>query len=127
AHRSESPPSWSRRRTPRGRARPWPRRPQSKSWAESRAGTVAAANKTSGNAARGFTIAPTMEAALTPAEQANVKARPSETGKAVPHAITLTFSLEEADALNRWLLRPAQDGALAADDATVRPGLMKIR
>ena len=68
-----------------------------------------------------------MEAALTPAEQANVKARPSETGKAVPHAITLTFSLEEADALNRWLLRPAQDGALAADDATVRPGLMKIR
>jgi hypothetical protein len=69
-----------------------------------------------------------MEAALTPAEQANVKPpRPSQTGNAAPNTITLTFSFVEAEALNRWLLRPAQDGALAADDAAVLPALMKIR
>jgi peptidyl-tRNA hydrolase len=73
-----------------------------------------------------------MEAALTPAEQANVKPtakqpRPSQTANAAPNTISLIFSFEEAEALNRWLLKPSQDGALAADDAAVRPGLMKIR
>jgi ketosteroid isomerase-like protein len=41
--------------------------------------------------------------------------------------ITLTFSFEEAEALNRWMLKPSQEGGLAAEDTTVRPGLMKIR
>jgi ketosteroid isomerase-like protein len=78
----------------------------------------------------GVTIHPTMEAALTPAEQANAKAAP-QAPAAAPAApantLTLTFTFEEAEALNRWLMKPAQDGALAPDDAAVRPGLMKIR
>jgi ketosteroid isomerase-like protein len=77
------------------------------------------------------TLAPEMEnSAATPAELANVKAAPAGDGRAQAgsaHQITLTFSFEEAEALNRWMLKPAQDGGLAADDATVRPGLMKIR
>ena len=71
-----------------------------------------------------------MEAALTPAEQANVKGTPEAAAPAPApggNTITLSFTFEEAEALNRWLLKPAQDGALAADDATVRPGLMKVR
>jgi ketosteroid isomerase-like protein len=84
----------------------------------------------------GVTIPPTMEAALTPAEQANAKAtpQPAPPAPAAPPAaasgastITLTFTFAEAEALNRWLLRPSQDGGLAADDTAVRPGLMKIR
>jgi ketosteroid isomerase-like protein len=79
----------------------------------------------------GFTLALEMEnSAATPAELANVE--PLRAGESHAHSssatqITLTFSFEEAEALNRWMLKPAQDGALAADDATVRPGLMKIR
>jgi ketosteroid isomerase-like protein len=77
------------------------------------------------------TIPPIMEAAITPAEQANAKPA-SQAPAAAPaagtaHSITLTFSFEEAEALNRWLLKPSQEGGLAADDAAVRPGLMKIR
>jgi hypothetical protein len=74
-----------------------------------------------------------MEAALTPAEQANAKPgtakqpRPSQTANAQPNTIALTFTFAEAEALNRWLLKPSQDGALAADDTAVLPGLMKIR
>jgi ketosteroid isomerase-like protein len=80
------------------------------------------------------TLAPEMEnSAATPAELANsdpaaaaaprTQAAPAGNG----NQITLTFSFEEAEALNRWMLKPAQDGGLAADDPVVRPGLMKIR
>jgi ketosteroid isomerase-like protein len=79
------------------------------------------------------TLAPEMEnSAPTPAEFANadmpapngVSAPPSATGAS---QITLTFTFDEAEAINRWMLKPAQDGGLAADDAAVHPGLMKIR
>lgn len=81
----------------------------------------------------GVRLAPAMEnSAATPAELANVDPAPAGDGPAAtPHTganqITLTFSFEEAEALNRWMLKPSQDGGLAADDAGVRPGLMKIR
>jgi ketosteroid isomerase-like protein len=82
----------------------------------------------------GVTLAPDMEnSTATPAELANadvpaVDSRPAGGSPGVPATqITLTFSFDEAEALNRWLLRPSQDGVLAADDATVLPGLMKIR
>jgi ketosteroid isomerase-like protein len=66
------------------------------------------------------TLAPEMEnSAATPAEVAN--------DQSAGNQVTLTFTFEEAEALNRWMLKPSQDGALAADDAAVRPGLMKIR
>jgi hypothetical protein len=69
------------------------------------------------------------EAAPTPAEAANsdapAAAAPESHGKG--NGLTLTFTFDEAEALNRWMLRPAQDGALAADDPGVRPGLMKLR
>ena len=79
------------------------------------------------------TLAPEMEnSAATPAELANVDPATAGDGQtAAPtgagNQITLTFTFEEAEALNRWMLKPSQDGALAADDAAVRPGLMKIR
>ena len=81
----------------------------------------------------GVTLAPEMEnSAATPAELANVDPVAGDGHTAAPatgagNQITLTFSFEEAEALNRWMLKPAQDGALAADDAAVMPGLMKIR
>jgi ketosteroid isomerase-like protein len=65
-------------------------------------------------------LAPEMEnSTATPAEVAN--------DQSAGNQVTLTFTFEEAEALNRWMLKPSQDGALAADDAAVRPGLMKIR
>jgi ketosteroid isomerase-like protein len=82
----------------------------------------------------GVTLAPEMEnSAATPAELANVD--PAEAGdgraqaaaKGAGNQITLTFTFEEAEALNRWMLKPAQDGGLAADDAAVRHSLMKVR
>jgi ketosteroid isomerase-like protein len=78
------------------------------------------------------TLAPEMEnSAATPAELANVDPASAGNGQAAAptggNQITLTFSFEEAEALNRWMLKPAQDGALAADDPAVMPGLMKIR
>jgi ketosteroid isomerase-like protein len=73
-----------------------------------------------------ITLAPEMEnSAATPAELAN--ADPVAAGNGPAAQITLTFSFAEAEALNRWMLKPAQDGGLAADDASVVPGLMKIR
>ena len=80
--------------------------------------------------ASGVTMSAPMEAAVTPAEEANTQS--AAAAKASPEAkagntLTLTFTLEEAEALNRWMLKPAQDGSLAADDAAVHPGLMKIR
>jgi hypothetical protein len=41
--------------------------------------------------------------------------------------ITLTFSFEDAVALNRWMLKPSHDGALAGDDPEVRPAVMNLR
>jgi ketosteroid isomerase-like protein len=82
----------------------------------------------------GITLAPEMEnAAATPAELANLDTAPAVDGRVTVHPpgptsqITLTFSFDEAEALNRWLLKPAQDGSLPADDSAVLPGLMKIR
>src|SRR5437764_294827 len=80
--------------------------------------------------ASGVTMSAPMEAAVTPAAEANTQS--AAAAKASPEAkagntLTLTFTLEEAEALNRWMLKPAQDGSLAADDAAVHPGLMKIR
>jgi ketosteroid isomerase-like protein len=74
------------------------------------------------------TLAPQMESsAPTPAEVANGTAAAAPAIGVAPNQITLAFTFEEAEALNRWLLKPSQDGALAADDAAVHPGLMKIR
>jgi ketosteroid isomerase-like protein len=79
------------------------------------------------------TLAPEMEnSAPTPAEVANAVApapaaappRPPATGGG---QITLTFTFDEAEAINQWMLKPSQDGALAADDSAVQPGLLKIR
>jgi ketosteroid isomerase-like protein len=83
----------------------------------------------------GVRLAPEMEnSAATPAELANADVGRAANGPAPAagptssgNQITLTFSFEEAEALNRWMLKPSQDGGLAADDAGVRPGLMKIR
>lgn len=82
----------------------------------------------------GVTLAPEMEnSAATPAELANAEGAPAGDSRAPAAAtgagnqITLTFTFEEAEALNRWMLKPTQDGGLAADDAGVRPGLMKVR
>jgi ketosteroid isomerase-like protein len=81
-------------------------------------------------------LAPAMEnSAPTPAEFANADAPVVENGGPAPMPsvspssshITLTFTIEEADALNRWMLRRSQEGSLAGDDPAVRPGLMKIR
>jgi ketosteroid isomerase-like protein len=88
----------------------------------------------SDGALRAVTLASEMEnSAATSAELANVDSpaadigpMPSPVSGSITH-ITLSFSFEEAEALNRWLLKPSQDGGLAADDATVRPGFMKIR
>jgi ketosteroid isomerase-like protein len=80
------------------------------------------------------TLAPEMEnSAATPAEVTNVNAMPAGDGAtAAPplgstSQITLAFTFEEAEALNRWLLKPSRDGDLPGDDPEVRPGLMKIR
>jgi ketosteroid isomerase-like protein len=81
------------------------------------------------------TLAPEMEnSAATPADLADVDAPQASNGHiaAVPtpgqaNPITLTFSFEEAEALNRWMLKPSQDGGLAADDPVALPGVMKIR
>jgi ketosteroid isomerase-like protein len=92
--------------------------------------TAGGEKNTSAEAAQTVTLAPEMEnSAATPAELANVDPASAGDGRAAGagNQITLTFSFEEAEALNRWMLKPSQDGGLAADDATVMPGLMKIR
>jgi ketosteroid isomerase-like protein len=79
------------------------------------------------------TLAPEMEnSAATPAEVTSANSEPMGNGSALAtpgstSQITLTFTFEEAEALNRWMLKPSRDGELAADDPEVRPGLMKIR
>lgn len=92
--------------------------------------TSATATKPASELSGGVTLAAPMEnAAPTPAELANDQA-PANVGASAggpANQITLTFSFEEAEALNRWLLKPSQDGALAADDAAVHPAMMKIR
>jgi ketosteroid isomerase-like protein len=75
-------------------------------------------------------LAPPMEnSAASPVELANVASPFGGNGEvaASGNQITLTFSFEEAEALNHWMLKPAQDGGLASDDPAVVPGLMKIR
>jgi len=79
------------------------------------------------------TLAPEMEnSAATPADLANAEPPQISNGHVAavvgqPTPITLTFSFEEAEALNQWMLRPSHDGAIPADDPAVLPGLMKIR
>jgi ketosteroid isomerase-like protein len=78
----------------------------------------------------GVRVAPAMEnAAPTPAELAQVDAPPvaAPTPSAAGDPITLTFTLEEAEALNRWLLESSHNGGLAADDPGMRPVLVKVR
>jgi ketosteroid isomerase-like protein len=72
---------------------------------------------------------PMENSAASPVELANVASPFGGNGEvaASGNQITLTFSFEEAEALNRWMLKPAQDGGLASDDPAVVPGLMKIR
>jgi ketosteroid isomerase-like protein len=84
--------------------------------------------------APGVTLAPEMDNfAATPAEVTTVNSVPAGDESTPPaplgstSQITLTFTLEEAAALNRWMLKPSRDGELPADDHEVRPGLMKIR
>ena len=45
----------------------------------------------------------------------------------VARPLTLTFTLDEAAALNSWLLKPLDDGALVADDAEAWPAFLKLR
>ncbi|MFL5894292.1 MAG: nuclear transport factor 2 family protein [Thermoleophilaceae bacterium] len=115
-----------------GRIVAYPNAPAARLGFEQLLGTTIGATDPSSDAPSGVTLAPAMdEATPTPAELANAgPAAPSAAPPAAPAAgnsLTLTFSFEEAEALSRWMLKPAQDGALAADDAAVRPGLMKIR
>jgi ketosteroid isomerase-like protein len=79
------------------------------------------------------TLAPEMEnSAPTPAEFDSAD-MPALDGVPAPSSangageITLTFTFDEAEAINRWMLKPGQDGSIAADDAAVHPGLLKIR
>jgi ketosteroid isomerase-like protein len=80
------------------------------------------------------TLAPEMEnSAVTPSDVANVNSVPAGDGPTPASAlgstsqVTLTFTFEEAEALNRWMLKPSRHGDLPVDDPEVRPGLMKIR
>jgi hypothetical protein len=52
---------------------------------------------------------------------------PLDTAARSASQITLTLSFEDAEALNRWMLKPSHDGALAGDDPEVRPAVMKLR
>ena len=118
-----------------GRIVVYPNAPAARLGFEQLLGTTTAATNPPSEPPSGGTLAPAMDetAAPTPAELANAEAPaagagvPAQATGAAGNAITLTFSFEEAEALNRWMLKPAHDGALAADDAAVRPGLMKIR
>jgi ketosteroid isomerase-like protein len=89
-------------------------------------------NNAPDDAAAEVRLAPEMEnSGASPAELANLDLAENGHSPAAQRGsgnqITLTFSFEEAEALNRWMLKPAQDGGLASDDTAVRPGLMKIR
>jgi len=42
------------------------------------------------------------------------------------HSIVLDLSLEEANALRAWLLKPAADGSTALDDGLVNASLKKL-
>jgi hypothetical protein len=42
------------------------------------------------------------------------------------HTIELDLSLEEANALRAWLLKPAADGSTALDDSLVNASLKKL-
>jgi len=42
------------------------------------------------------------------------------------HTIVLDLSLEEANALRAWLLKPAADGSTALDDSLVNASLKKL-
>ena len=44
----------------------------------------------------------------------------------VEHRIELELSLEEANALRAWLLKPAADGTTALDDSLVNAALKKL-
>lgn len=44
----------------------------------------------------------------------------------VEHRIELELSIEEANALRAWLLKPAADGSTALDDSLVNASLKKI-
>jgi ketosteroid isomerase-like protein len=91
--------------------------------------TAGAATNPASEGPSGVTLAPAMEnAAPSPAEIANNGPADAGTGAgSAGNQITLTFSFEEAEALNRWLLKPSQDGALAADDSALNPAMMKVR
>jgi ketosteroid isomerase-like protein len=117
-----------------GRIVVYPNAPAARLGFEQLLGTAQAETIPPADDPSGVTLAPAMdEAPTTPAEYANADAPAATTGTAAPVAgtsaasLTLTFSFEEAEALNRWMLKPSQDGGLAADDPAVRPGLMKIR
>jgi hypothetical protein len=67
------------------------------------------------------------EAAPTPAELANSSVDAAAPPAASGETVTLAFTLKEADALYRWLLKAPQDGGIAGDDPVVGPAFMKIR
>jgi ketosteroid isomerase-like protein len=67
------------------------------------------------------------EAAPTPAELANSSVDAAAPPVASGDILTLAFTLKEADALYRWLLKAPQDGGIAGDDPVVGPAFMKIR
>jgi ketosteroid isomerase-like protein len=118
-----------------GRIVCYPNAPAARLGFEERLKTTGAERNPPDESPSGVTLAPEMEnSAVTPAELAHVDPAtvsgdgPAQVGPVGSgNQITLTFTFEEAEALNRWMLKPAQDGGLAADDTAVRPGLMKIR
>jgi len=73
---------------------------------------------------RGDTLAVDVEQSTAPQPDPPAAAAQAPAGS---HAITLELSFEEAEALARWLVKPAQDGTTAIDDAGVKPAVMKLR
>ena len=71
---------------------------------------------------RGDTLAVDVEQSTTAAAPATETGKPGGGGP-----ITLELTFEEAEALSRWLVKPAQDGGTAIDDAAVKPAVMKLR
>jgi ketosteroid isomerase-like protein len=77
---------------------------------------------------RPLEAAPVAAARITdPPEAVRIGAPPHDADAVTPSALTLRFTLDEAAALNAWLLKPLQDGALVADDADAWPAFLKLR
>ena len=72
----------------------------------------------------GDKLAVDVEESTTPDAAPAQAAAPSGAAAA---GVNLDLSYAEAEALARWLVKPAQDGSSAIDDATLKPAVMKLR